>query len=348
MNIHSSTNHRLAFLQAIKLSVTFVALVVAFNTSAFAQESDIEIINQDGERVEGARLMIGPDAGQAKPVDANPGTGNLLLKSDGGQMTYTDGDGDEQQVDLTNARSVSIQQSTQSVNQNGQLQTKVVGKAIVVDADGQRHEIILGDDGGAGLDLPAMPNGFPKMFSAKRNVNKYMIGVHCGKVPPALRAQLGLAEDGGLLVNTVGPDTPAAAAGLQKYDVLLFADDKELLRQEDLVRMVQKAGENGSALSLTIMRGGKEIGVEVSPVERTADQMQVGFPGGIKGFGFGGLDGGFGNGFGDMEFKQFGPGIILGGDFDDRMENMREQMQEVQQQMQEMQERMRAQLNAGE
>ena len=68
MNIHSSTNHHFAFSQVIKLSVAIVALGVAVSTSAFAQESDIEIINQDGERVEGARLMIGPDAGQANQL----------------------------------------------------------------------------------------------------------------------------------------------------------------------------------------------------------------------------------------------------------------------------------------
>ena len=151
-----------------------------------------------------------------------------------------------------------------------------------------------------------------------------------------------------MLVNSVGPNSPAAAVGLQQYDVLLFADDQELLQQEDLVRMVQKAGESNAALSLTVMRGGKEIGVDISPVERTAEQMKVGFPGGVNGFDFGGLGGGFENGFDDMEFKQFGPGVILGGDFDNRMENMREQMQQVQQQMQEMQQRMRAQLEAGE
>ena len=67
----------------------------------------------------------------------------------------------------------------------------MVGKAIVIDAEGQRHEIALGDDGAAGLDLPAMPGSFPKMFSAKRNANKYMIGVHCGKVAPALTGSTG-------------------------------------------------------------------------------------------------------------------------------------------------------------
>jgi len=317
--------------------------------SVFAQESDIEIVNQDGERVDGARLMIKPKSSEVKAedaADAKPVVNGSVVKSEDGVLTYTDSDGKEHQVDINNARSVSIQQSTQSVNNNGQQETKVVGKAIVVDANGQRHEINLGDGGGEGLDLP----GMPKMFSAKRNANKYMLGVHSGKVAPALQAQLGLAEDSGLLIKAIGEGTPAEAAGLKKYDVLLFADDQELLEQADLTRMVQKAGESNSELSLTVMRGGKEIGVDVSPVERTAEQMRGGFPGGMNGFqfNFGGLGGGFGDGFGDLQFKQFGPGVILGGDLDNRMDNMREQMQQVQEQMQEMQQRMRDRLEAGE
>jgi len=349
MNIHSYHRCSSAFVQSIAFAVIAVTLVACSGTSVFAQEPEIEIINQDGERVEGARLMVKSKSDQVELQElpnVDEGVDNRLLKSEDGKLTFTDSDGNEQQIDLTNAQSVVVQQSTQSVNNNGQQQTKVVGKAIVVDANGQRHEIDLGENGGEGLDLPAMPNGFPKMFSAKRNVNKYMIGVHCEKVAPALQAQLGLGEGSGLLVESVGQDSPAAAAGLQKYDVLLFADDQELLKREDLVRVVQKAGEADSALSLTVMRAGKEIGVDVSPVERTADQMRVGVPGRMNGFNF---DlGNFGDGFGDLEFKQFAPGIIVGGGFEDRMDNIREQMQQVQQQMQEMQDRMRAQLNAGE
>jgi len=335
MNIRRNQQHSLAI-----ALFTFVACLA---TPLFAQEPDIEIINQDGERVDDARLMVNPRSVPVeleKSPDANEGTDNRLLKSEDGKLTFTDRDGNEQQIDLDSAQSVVIQRSTQSVNNNGQQQTKVVGKAIVVDADGQRHEIDLGENGGEGLDLPAMPGGFSKAFSAKTNVKKYMIGVHCLKVAPALQAQLGLGDNTGLLVDAVGQDSPAAAAGLQKYDVLLFADDQELLSQEDLVRVVQKVGEAGSTLSLTVMRGGKEIGVDVSPVERTPNQLQAGLPQGIDGFGLGG----FGNGFGDLEFKPFGPGIV-GGDLDGRMENMLEQMQQIQQQMQQ---RMRAQLNGGD
>lgn len=358
MNSNIKLNHCLTLIQSSVAAIAVLMLSVASVVPVFAQEAEIEIVNQDGEPVEGARLLVKPGAEEAEAVDAGEialDDGNqsnkFLLKSENGKITFTDNEGNEQTIDLEGAQSVVVQQSAQSVNNNGQQQTKMVGKAIVVDADGKRHEIDLGDQGAEGLNMPAMPGGFPNMFSVQRNVNKYMIGVHCAKVAPALQAQLGLAEGSGLLVAAVGDGSPASAAGLQKHDILLFADDQELLTQQDLVRVVQKAGEADSSLSLTVMRSGEEIGVDVAPVERTAEQMRVGFPREMNGFDFD--FGPLGNGFGNMEFKQFGPGIILGGgglggDFEDRMENMRQQMQEVQQQMQEMQQRMRNRFDAGE
>ena len=57
-----------AFANAIAFSAAVMALA-CLNTSAFAQESEIEIVNQDGERVEGAKLMVGPEAGQVELDD---------------------------------------------------------------------------------------------------------------------------------------------------------------------------------------------------------------------------------------------------------------------------------------
>ena len=342
MNIDRYSN-RVSVLNNIMLSLIAIAVLATFCTvPAFAQD-DIEIVNQDGERVDGARLVVKPESDPVEaedPADDIEEFNPFPVEAGGRKLTYTDSDGNEKQVDLETAQSVVVQQSTQSVTNNGRQETKVVKKMIVVDANGQRHEIDTGDNDGEGLDLPDvpdMPQGFPHVFGANRNSSKYMIGVHCGKVSPALQAQLGLADDGGLLVIAVGPDSPAEAAGLQKHDILMFADDKELVTQEDLVRVAEKAGKAGAALSLTVIRGGKEIGVDVLPVERTAEQLGVGLHEGMGNFDFGP----FGMDFGDRDFDPFAGG-------DNRIENMRQQMEQVQKQMQEMQQRMRAQLEAGE
>ena len=321
---HCSKNRVFVSAKIVIAMIVVTTLTVVYAVTTFAQEDVIEIVNQHGERVDNAQLMENP-VELEDPTDANEAT---LLKSDRGVLTYTDSDGNEKQVDLDRAQSVVIQQSTQSVNNNGQQETKIVKKAIVVDADGQQHEIDISKNGEEGLDLPSMPgamlNGFPTMFGAKQNVNKYTIGVHCVKVSPAMQAQLNLGEGTGLVVDAIGQGSPAEAASLQKHDILLFADDQELMTQDDLMRVIQKVGEAESELSLTVMRGGKELGVDVSPIERTAKQLQVGMPERLGGFDFGRLR----MGFADGDFDPFG-----GGDFDNRMDIMRQRMQEMQQRM---------------
>ena len=332
MKLGYYSNRSSKLIKTMLFPVALATIVLFAAVPTFAQEDDIEIVNQDGERVENSRLIEDP-LELEKPAGANEGADGLRPKSGRGVLTYTDSDGNEKQVDLDRAQSIVVQQSTQSVNNNGQQETKVVKKAIVVDADGQRHEIDLSKNDVEGLDLPAMPGGmlkgFPNAFGAKQNVKQYTIGVRCAKVAPALQAQLGLAEDSGLVVRAINEGSPAEAAGLQKHDILLFADDQELMTQEDLMRVVQKVGKAGSALSLTVMRGGKEIGVDVSPIERTTEQLRA--------EGLGGLDfGPLGMGFGDGGLDPFGDG-----DLDNQMENMRQRMEQM------LRQRLRAQQEAG-
>ena len=84
-----------AFANAIAFSAAVMALA-CLNTSTFAQDSEIEIVNQDGERVEGAKLMVGPEAGQVElddVTDTDQRVDNFLLKSEDGKLTYTDDEG---------------------------------------------------------------------------------------------------------------------------------------------------------------------------------------------------------------------------------------------------------------
>ena len=54
---------------------------------------------------------------------------------------------------------------------------------------------------------------------------KHWIGMLGGPATPELRAQLDIPEGQGLLVRQVVPDSPAAKAGLQDFDILLKAND---------------------------------------------------------------------------------------------------------------------------
>ncbi len=168
--------------------------------------------------------------------------------------------------------SVIIRKSFSSVDQNGHRKTEQSGKAIVIGPDGQRQEFDLSDDQNLNLDVPGIegllqvPGIQPQ---AKSNQVSFLIGVGTTAIHPAVASQLNL--DFGLMVAHVAPGSPATRAGVQKHDVLLFADDKQLISQTDLINAVHTAGEAGAGLSLTLVRGGKEISVVVTPEQRQAD-----------------------------------------------------------------------------
>jgi membrane-associated protease RseP (regulator of RpoE activity) len=104
---------------------------------------------------------------------------------------------------------------------------------------------------------------------------KFWIGLRCSNVDGALRAQLGLAEGKGLIVDEVFPDSPARTAGLQQYDVLVKIGGRELAAVTDLVESVQKAEEK--EIEVSLIRAGKPQTVKVTPAERTAKGTQVRF-----------------------------------------------------------------------
>ncbi len=82
---------------------------------------------------------------------------------------------------------------------------------------------------------------FPGLLtdSTTERPSEFWIGVD--GVPPddALRTQLELPADLGVVVTKVVPDSPAAKAGLRQHDVLLSADDKPLAKLADLAEVVK-------------------------------------------------------------------------------------------------------------
>jgi membrane-associated protease RseP (regulator of RpoE activity) len=157
---------------------------------------------------------------------------------------------------------------------------------------------------GAIIDEPAAP--------------KYWIGLLAGPIGAEhpLRAHVEIPEAQGLLVASVVPDSPAAKAGLKANDILLRANDTDLREMQDLVELVGSEGEKKGQIAIEVLRRGQRETVYVTPEERPADapRPQVGFGGG--GFGLpGGVDPqemlrDFDLPF---EFRQFGPGVIVGG-----------------------------------
>ncbi len=89
------------------------------------------------------------------------------------------------------------------------------------------------------------------------------IGVLTREVPAELRAQFSLAEGFGLLVDAVLPDSPAKAAGLKVYDVLVKFEDQQLVNMEQFMVLV-RAKKKGDVVQLDVITGGKETTVSVT------------------------------------------------------------------------------------
>ena len=96
--------------------------------------------------------------------------------------------------------------------------------------------------------------------------SEYWLGIECLPVPGALRAQLSLPEKQGLLVEGIAPNSPAAKAGIERYDILLRAGDKPLTEPRELVEAVQAAKD--AKLAIELIRGGQHKTIEATPAKR--------------------------------------------------------------------------------
>jgi len=96
------------------------------------------------------------------------------------------------------------------------------------------------------------------------------IGIQCHKVDAVLRSQLDLS--GGVVVDHVMSDSPAAKAGIQQNDILLSAGDQTFAEVADLIQSVRQAkGE----LTLKVLRKGKSLSVKVTPAPMSAPKGEM-------------------------------------------------------------------------
>lgn len=95
--------------------------------------------------------------------------------------------------------------------------------------------------------------------------------------PAALRAQLGLAEDEGVVVNALAPDGPAAMAGLKVNDVLLKLDESPLAKPEDL-RSALRTYKVGGRVTVTYLRRGAKATAEVTLARQPDDDPDAAGP----------------------------------------------------------------------
>jgi hypothetical protein len=322
-----------------RISIIPLFLIALLSAPALGQ--DIILLNQDGEKVGVAKDVDStasnkdvdekkvPVADDSKP---KPQADKGGAKLENGVITVTNADGTTQQFSMSDARSITITRSSKSVvGEDGQQKTVKTGKAILIGPDGVRREIDLGSGGISGGS--ATKTTAPKTF---------MIGVSCTPASPVLRSQLQLEDGFGLVITRVLRGGAAEIGGFQNNDIVMFADQKPVGDRKTLSKIVNEAGTDGNKITFTLLRGGEEISATVTPTEREGVNQMMGELGS-------GLDGfemdfpGFGPGM-DFEFRQLGPGIIIGrggkgeaeafaGDFQDQIQRIQDEMEEMRQRM---------------
>ncbi len=94
------------------------------------------------------------------------------------------------------------------------------------------------------------------------HVTRGWLGVLIQKITPDLAESFGLEDDEGALVSRVDPAGPAAAAGIERGDVIVEFDGTKIASMEDLPRKVA-ATSVGAKVPVIVLRDGKRKKIDV-------------------------------------------------------------------------------------
>ena len=104
-------------------------------------------------------------------------------------------------------------------------------------------------------------------------VTRGWLGVLIQGITPDLADALGLESSEGALVAEVMEDSPAAAAGIKRRDVIVGFDGKPVIENDELPLMVAQT-KVGNVVSVDVIRNGKKKALDVT-IERLNDDKSV-------------------------------------------------------------------------
>jgi hypothetical protein len=152
---------------------------------------------------------------------------------------------------------------------------QVQTRNVIVTTGGSGGEGAVASSGGAGSSVGVgSSRSVIKIESIEPDQDKEparevtWLGLSTEEMSDALASQLGLKSGQGLVVVFVAPDSPAAKAGIEKYDVIEELGDQMLVDPIQLRKLVQMQKE-GDTLKLTLYRGGKKQTVSATLAKRT-------------------------------------------------------------------------------
>jgi hypothetical protein len=137
------------------------------------------------------------------------------------------------------------------------------------------------------------------------------LGVETSEVPRVVSEQLGLPRGFGLVVDYVVPDGPAAAGGVQQNDILRMLNDQVLTEPDQLSKLIRSFSE-GTTVTLTVLRKGKEEKVSVKLSKKEVSERSDMFRGRHPNFNFN---------FNGHDLGEFGMG-----DLKEQMDHLKQQL----------------------
>ena len=140
--------------------------------------------------------------------------------------------------------------------------------SVKVMRDGKEHalDVTLGE-------RRSRPSPRSSGEAPRENVPAFL-GVATQPLTPAMKSQLKTEE--GVLVTQVGPETPAARAGIRRGDVITKVDGKAVADPEQLREAVRSA-HAGQELTLSVARDGKSQDIKVR-AEQSPGESRFGLP----------------------------------------------------------------------
>jgi serine protease Do len=122
--------------------------------------------------------------------------------------------------------------------------------------------------GGQKITAKVQPKIHATLGPVRPEPNPYRIGASVGPVEPALRAQLRLPEQQGLIVLEVEKDGPAAKSGVRQFDIFRKFDGVDLVDQASLTKLVQSRASR--TVTVELLREGKPLEIKITPQLRHA------------------------------------------------------------------------------
>lgn len=139
------------------------------------------------------------------------------------------------------------------------------------------NTMILSQSGGSegiGFAIPSdtLRNVY-KQIRKEGHVHRGQIGASVETITPLLAAGLGLAQDGGVLVEDVAPDGPADKSGMQPGDIVLSLNGRTMENARQLEVSLYRFPV-GDTVNLEVLRGTDRLTMDVSVTVQDDDPLR--------------------------------------------------------------------------